>query len=87
MSESKEFKKFVDLIYSMRDKQLLEDFLIGVTSEGERKALVKRVEIVKRLLEGQSQMEIAGDLGVGIATVTRGSRELAHKRFKVLREK
>lgn len=82
-----DFKDFSELIYSIRDKKLLEDFLIGVTTMKEREELTGRVEIVKRLLDGEPQQKIANDLGVGIATVTRGSKELAQGRFKVLRKK
>lgn len=81
------FTDFIDLTYSIRDKKLLADFLIGVTTEKERKELTQRVEIVKRILNGEPQQKIALDLGVGIATVTRGSKEVAQDRFKVLRNK
>jgi TrpR family trp operon transcriptional repressor len=72
-------------MYSIRDKKMLEDFLIGITTEKERRELSQRVEIVKRLLAGEPQHKIASDLGVGIATVTRGSKEVAQNRFKALR--
>lgn len=79
-----DFSKFVELIHIAQDKRLLEDFLIGVTTEKERQELAQRVEIVKRLLAGEAQAKIARDLGVGVATVTRGSKELARGRFKIL---
>lgn len=65
---------------------MLEDFLLGVTTHKERDELTQRVEIVKRLIAGEPQHKIASDLGVGIATVTRGSKELSQGRFKVLRK-
>ncbi len=65
---------------------MLEDFLFGVTTDKERSELTQRVEIVKRLVAGEPQQRIAADLGVGIATVTRGSKELSQGRFKVLRK-
>lgn len=77
----------MDLIYKTRDRRLLEDLLIGMTTRGEREKLGHRLSIVKRLLAGETQLEIAQELGVGIATVTRGSRELAMGHFKVLRRK
>ena len=80
-----DFSSFINLVFSIRDEQLLEDFLIGVTTDKERLELNQRVEIVKRLLAGEPQAKIASDLRVGIATVTRGSKELAQGRFKVLR--
>lgn len=80
------FNDVTDIIYSTRDKALLEDFLIGVTTDKERTEIAQRVEIIKRLIAGEPQAKIAGDLGVGVATVTRGSKELNQGRFKVLRK-
>jgi TrpR family trp operon transcriptional repressor len=80
------FNDFVELTYSTRDKQLLKDFLIGVTTDKERHELAQRIEIIKRLLAGVPQQKIASDLGVGVATITRGSKELLQGRFKVLRK-
>jgi TrpR family trp operon transcriptional repressor len=81
-----DFRSFVGFINSINDKILLEDFFVGITTDKEKKVLVQRLEIVKRLLAGESQAKIAKDLGVGVATVTRGSKELAQGRFKVLRK-
>ena len=81
-----DFNDFIELAYSTRDKQLFTDLLVGVTTDKERHDLAQRVEIVKRLLAGEAQAKIASDLGVGIATVTRGSKELSQGRFKVLRK-
>lgn len=81
------FNNFIALVYSIKDIDLLEDFLMGVTTQKERQELTQRVEIMKRLLKGEPQHHIAADIGVGIATVTRGSKELALGRFKILREK
>jgi Trp operon repressor len=82
-----DFSDFTKLIYSIRDKELLEDFMLGLTTPGERKELVQRVEIVKLLLEGKPQHDIAHELGVGVATVTRASKELSQGRFKILKDK
>lgn len=79
------FDSFVDLVLSIKDRELLDDFLVGITTDNERKELLQRVEIVKRLLAGEPQLKIARELGVGVATVTRGSKELARGRFKALR--
>ncbi len=80
------FENFIDIIFSIKDKALLEDLLIGVTTPKERDELSKRVEIVKRIIEGESQKSIAQELGVGISTVTRGSKELSAGKFKVLKQ-
>lgn len=78
------FNTFVDLVHKIKDKDLLEDFLIGITTENERKEFTQRLEIVKRLKSGASHHKIARDLGVGVGTVTRGSKELKQGRFKVI---
>jgi TrpR family transcriptional regulator, trp operon repressor len=79
-----DFLEIVELIYDTPNKSLLEDLLLGLTTDKERQELVMRIEIVKRLLAGEPQHAIAADLGVGVATVTRGSKELSQGRFKVL---
>lgn len=81
-----DFNDFIDLIYSVRDKQILADLLIAVTTDKERQELVRRIEITKQLLQGEPQQKIASNLGVGVATVTRGSKELSQGRFKALRK-
>lgn len=80
------FDEVISVIDQIQDKRVLEDFLIGITTAKERSELSQRLEIIKRLLDGQSQHKIAEDLGVGVATVTRGSKELSQGRFKVLRK-
>jgi TrpR family trp operon transcriptional repressor len=81
-----DFGELVTVIHSAADKALLEDLLLAITTPKEREELVRRLEITKRLLKGEPQAKIAKDLGVGVATVTRGSKELAQGRFKILRQ-
>jgi TrpR family trp operon transcriptional repressor len=81
-----DFHDFVQLVHSIKDEATLEDLLVGITTDNERAEFVRRIEIVKRLLSGSPQHQIASDLGVGVATVTRGSKELAQGRFQVLRK-
>jgi TrpR family trp operon transcriptional repressor len=85
MNKKKYFNNFVQVLLELKDKELLEDFLKGVLTVKELDELPKRLEIVQKLLQGEPQHKIAKDLSVGIATVTRGSRELKLGRFKVLR--
>lgn len=59
------------------DKKLLAAFLDDLLTPKEREEFERRWEIIERLQSGETQRTIASDLGVGIATVTRGSRELA----------
>ena len=74
----KQLREFVNVLkVAARDEELLEDFLVDITTPAEREALIQRWQIVKKLHAGEVQRQIADELGVGIATVTRGSRELS----------
>jgi TrpR family trp operon transcriptional repressor len=58
------------------------DFLKGILTPSELDELMTRLQIVKLLKKGLPHQEIARRLEVGVATVTRGSRELRLGRFK-----
>jgi len=62
------------------DKHLLDAFLGDLLTPSEYQDLVLRWQIVKQLTDGIPQRTIAKNLKVGIATVTRGSRELSDKK-------
>ncbi len=81
------FSDLVDLLHKTKNRELLEDFLLGLTTPHERKVLTRRVEIVKRLIAGEPQHVIAEDFNVGVSTVGRGTKELNLGRFKVLRKR
>lgn len=63
-----------------RDKKLLREFLLDLLTPQEFNELPKRWQIVKRLAKGMPQRQIAKELDVSIATITRGSRELLDKK-------
>jgi Trp operon repressor len=79
-------KNFIDVVFSIKDKAALEDFLTSVTTPKERQTLAQRVEIIKRIDAGEPHHKIASDLHVGVATVTRGSKELSQGHFKTFHE-
>ena len=85
--DSSGFSEFVGLVYKTNNYDLLEDLLVGITTEAERVAIAHRLQIIKKLLDDKTQLEIAEEMGVGVSTVTRGAKELANGRFKVLRLK
>ncbi len=58
------------------------EFLKGILTPRELEELTTRLEIVKLLKSGLPHQEIARRLKVGVATVTRGSREIKAGRFK-----
>ncbi len=59
-----------------KDEEAMQKLLRGLLTPNEVHEMSKRLEIFALLKKGVSQREIAKRLGVGIATVTRGSRAL-----------
>lgn len=64
---------------------MLKDFLVGILTPKEIEEIAVRIEIIKQLKKGIPQQQIAKKLQVGIATVTRGSKELQKGRFSTWR--
>lgn len=62
------------------DKKLTAEFLMDILTPAEFESLALRWQIVKRLNKGETQRSVAGDLGIGIGTVTRGASELRDKK-------
>ena len=61
------------------DRGLLKEFFEDILTPAEYKEIGKRWQIVKQLAAGRSQRDVAKNLHTGIATVTRGSREMLDK--------
>jgi TrpR family trp operon transcriptional repressor len=62
------------------DSEQDDMLLTMLMSRDERESLISRVNIINELLKGElSQRQISQMLGVGIATITRGSNELKSK--------
>ena len=61
------------------DKKFMAEFLVDILTPNEFEAMALRWQIVKKLNKGETHRSIAGDLGLGITTVNRGSRELRNK--------
>lgn len=76
--------ELIGLLLTIKTKAKMEDFLLGILTPKELKEIPMRLQIVKLLKARMPQQEIAEVLGVGVATVTRGSRELQKGRFKVV---
>ena len=77
-------KDLVDLLLKQKSREEMQDFLKAILTPKEQDELSKRIKIVKLLKTGVPQREIAYRLGVGIATVTRGAKELESPGFKML---
>ena len=73
-------KEIVSVIFKIaKDKNLLADFIKDILTPREFDNIGVRWQIVKRLAKGEYQTAIAEDLHLGVATVTRGSREMRKK--------
>ncbi len=82
MENNKQLNEFIDTLIKMDNREKMKDFLEGILTPKEILELPHRLEIVKMLKRGVSQHDIAGKLGVGVATVGRGSKELQKGRFQ-----
>ena len=79
MNKSYEKKLLSTLTKASKSEKLLKDFLGEMLTTKEYSEIIRRFEILSRLIAGEAQRAIADDLGLGIATVTRGSHVLANK--------
>jgi TrpR family trp operon transcriptional repressor len=84
MIRNKSLKELIEQLIKIKSEKEMEDFLLGILTPKELEEMPRRLKIVKMLKGGIPQHEIAESLGVGVATVTRGSRELQKGRFKVV---
>lgn len=82
MSSDKYMDTLIDTLLKVRTKKEMLEFLEGILTPRELIELPTRLEIIKQLKSGVSQHKIAETLRVGVATVTRGSKELQKGRFK-----
>jgi len=78
--EYHDWQQLMNLVKEASDKGQHELLLTMMLTPDEREALIARANIVCELLKGElSQRQISQLLGVGVATITRGSNELKAK--------
>ncbi len=82
MIKNNQLQELIVTFLVIRTKGDMKDFLLGILTPKELEEIPTRLQIVKMLKKGTSQHTIAEKLGVGIATVTRGSKEIKLGRFK-----
>ncbi|EAP92692.1 trp operon repressor [Vibrio splendidus] len=78
--EYENWQQLMDLVKTAAEKNQHELLLTMMMTPDERDALVARVNILCELMKGDmSQRQVSQMLGVGVATITRGSNELKAK--------
>lgn len=84
MIKNDRLKNLIDMFLSIKTKAYMKDFILGILTPRELEEISMRLQIIKMLKRGVPQHEIAKKLNVGVATVTRGSKEIQRGRFKVV---
>lgn len=74
--EQTRFDELVDCLLQAKDKPSLDRLLRALLTPAELREIPNRLKITQLLRQGMAQRDIAKQLGVGIATVTRGSKAL-----------
>lgn len=70
--------ELAEVIASIKTAGMAESFLHNILTPAELEEISKRLQIVKLLMKGIPQREVAKELGVSMGTVSRGSRELKY---------
>jgi TrpR family trp operon transcriptional repressor len=70
----------VDYLLRQDSREKMEEALVDLLTPSELSEVERRLQIFILLEQGVPQRQIAEQLGVGIATVTRGSLALKKKR-------
>ena len=84
MKLGKDLKELIDVLVSLKDENEALNLLEGILTPKELMEIPTRLKIVRMLKNGVAQHKIAEELGIGIATVTRGSKELQKGNFKYI---
>ncbi len=79
---SQDLDSLIKVLLKTKDKEAMLNFLEGILTPKELLEIPTRLKIVKMLKKGIPQHRIAEMLGIGIATVTRGSKEIKKGNFK-----
>ena len=78
----KYLKELAQIFLSLKNESEVITFMEAILTPKELEEIPTRLQIVKMLKDGTPQREIASKLGVGVATVSRGSQELQKGHFQ-----
>ena len=81
MMNKNDFNDLINTFLAIKTRDEMINFLYGLFTKKELSEISTRLQIVKLLKKGNPQRIIAKKLKVGIATVTRGSKEIQNNRF------
>jgi TrpR family trp operon transcriptional repressor len=68
--------QLLDHLLALDSREAMDAALRDLLTPAEYAEIIKRLQILRMLEAGVPQRKIAEELGVGIATVTRGARAL-----------
>jgi len=80
--QSEDLWLIVQEILKANSKEKLENLLKGLLTPKEIEEFARRIRLVRLLKKGVGQHEIAARLHIGVATITRGSKEIKQGNFK-----
>ena len=83
MTSNKLLTPVVNYLMTQTTEEHMSEALEGLLTPYEQQELINRLQIFELLSQGVSQRQVAQQLGVGIATVTRGSRALQAGSYKI----
>lgn len=66
------------------NNEMMENLLVGLMTQKEIEEFAERIRIVRLLKKGIGQHTIAEKLHVGVATVSRGAKEIKMGKFKTV---
>jgi len=70
------FDELAAVLTATTDRELVKDFLTSLLTPSERLDIAARWELVNRINQGETQRQVAQELGVSLCKITRGSKEL-----------
>ena len=72
-------KEISNILKNIDSSKEIQNFLLELLTESEVETLSKRWCIVKMLIEGKTQRDIAKELNVSLCNITRGAKILKNK--------
>ncbi len=74
VSKNSAYQYLVDLLRQSNDSEHIKQILQTLLTDKECQEICNRLHIFAQLKQGKTQREISANLGVGIATVSRGAK-------------